>query len=453
MKTKYNVLLVDDEPNNLKSTQLLLERWGYGVWTANSCDEALVLLREPAAEFAMVLVDYRMPGKNGAETVREIREINQDAVVAMYSCDDSRDAALTSQRAGAVDFIDKDDVSYLRDSLERGCRKFEESRTVQSIVPADEAARLIAAQGMVGCSPSLAEVAKKVDVFKDSRATVLITGESGVGKELVAKAIHGAKGQFVAINCATFGRDGNLLESELFGHEKGAFTGALNRKVGLLEAARGGTVFLDEIHHMSLSAQAQLLRAVDEKRIRRLGGNEEYPIEFRLIVATKPDIEQRVKDGTFLEDLYFRVRCLTVKVPALRERPEDIAPLVAHFCQKHFEETGHKKTFLMRAVRVLENHDWPGNVRDLQWYVRSLLTQTTEATIDSKHLDLQFFETGSYKAPAQSYAELEARQERERREFIRSALKRWKRPTWAAEKLNVPVTTLRSMMDRLGIAK
>ncbi|MGK5085379.1 sigma-54 dependent transcriptional regulator [Bdellovibrionota bacterium FG-1] len=447
----YNILIVDDDPTNLEATQGLLEHWGYKVRTAGSGDEAIALLKSASEEFALILLDYRMPEKNGAQTAREIREFNQESVIAMYSCDDTQAAVVQSHRAGALDFIDKDDVGYLREAVEKSCLKFEEGRTLKPFIAADKAEKLIASANMIGCSQALAEVARQVHLFRDSRATLLITGESGSGKGHVARALHNGKGKFIAVNCAAYAKANNLLESELFGHEKGAFTGAVVRKVGLLEAAMGGTVFLDEIHHMSLDSQAQLLRAVDEKKIRRLGGNgEEYAIDFRLIVATKPDIQDRIAKGTFLEDLYFRLRFLRIQVPSLSDRPDDIPPLLAHFCQKFSQQTGKRKTLTMRAVKILQGHDWPGNVRDLEGYVENLLTICPADMIDSKHLDLQFFEANAGKASRMTYPEFKAKQEQERREFFLSALKRNKSAAQAAQRIGMPATTLRSILDKIG---
>jgi DNA-binding NtrC family response regulator len=210
-------------------------------------------------------------------------------------------------------------------------------------------------------------------------------------------------------------------------------------------------VFLDELHHLSLESQAQLLRAIQEKKIRRVGATQEIEVNFRLIAATKPDIEKRVKAGTFMEDLYFRLRFHTITVPPLRERPEDIEPLVAHFCRKYFEETGQKKTFLMRTIRLLEGYEWPGNVRDLEGYVFSLLTESPRPTIDPKQLDHRFFRDESNSALPLTLDELERRHERERRERIVSTLAVSRSVAHAAEKLGVKPTTLHSMMGRLGI--
>lgn len=300
----------------------------------------------------------------------------------------------------------------------------------------------------------MVELALQVRRSREMKKPIMILGASGTGKELVAKALHtGPKGLFFPVNCASYTRDGALLESELFGHEKGAFTGALNRKVGILEAAKGGTVFLDEIHHLSPAAQAQLLRAIEEKKVRRVGANQEYEIDFRLIVATKPDIEARVEAGTFLGDLYYRLKYITIEVPDLKDRPEDIEPLVAYFCRKFQEETGKKKTFLMSAVRALEGYAWPGNVRELDGYIFQILTDSPGTVIGPKDLDSRFVAPEPRASGVVSFQELEDRQEKEKREFLTSVIRSSRSVAQAASTMGMPPTTLRSMVGRYGLKK
>lgn len=451
---KHNVLVVDDDITNLEATQVVLEHWGYHVITACGGDEALAALRNSSDEIAVVLLDYRMPGKDGAVVAQEIRALNQECVIAMYSCDSTRDAPIRSQRAGAIDFIDKDDVSYLRATMERLCAKYQEGRTLKiedRPIGQSEAEKLIASVGMVGRSEEMAAVARKILRYRSGSRTVLITGESGTGKELVARALHeGPKDKFIAVNCAAFAKGHQLLESELFGHEKGSFTGAVSRKIGLMEAARDGTLFLDEIHHLSLESQAQLLRAIQEKRIRRVGSNVEYPVNFRIVVATKPDIEQRVEAGDFLPDLYYRIRQLQIDVPTLKDRPQDIEPLVTHFCKKHLKETGEKKTFLYRAVKMLEDYNWPGNIRDLENTVLKALAECSSASVDTHHLDQRIFVNRSHSVEVSgSFADLEAKHVREKNSLILQTLRNSKSAARAAQRLGLPPTTLRSMLTRL----
>lgn len=453
---KHQILVVDDQEDNLISTQCVLERWGYAVDIARSGEEAISILKSATKEYAVALVDYLMPGKNGAETTLEIRKYNSEVIVLIHTCDDSQDSAVESMRAGAEDFVEKsEDPEYLKQAVLKACVRFEDTRrSLKFQVPQGGGEQLLASMSMIGRSARMVELALQVRRSREMKKPIMILGASGTGKELVAKALHtGPKGLFFPVNCASYTRDGALLESELFGHEKGAFTGALNRKVGILEAAKGGTVFLDEIHHLSPAAQAQLLRAIEEKKVRRVGANQEYEIDFRLIVATKPDIEARVEAGTFLGDLYYRLKYITIEVPDLKDRPEDIEPLVAYFCRKFQEETGKKKTFLMSAVRALEGYAWPGNVRELDGYIFQLLTDSPGTVIGPKDLDSRFVAPEPRASGVVSFQELEDRQEKEKREFLTSVIRSSRSVAQAASTMGMPPTTLRSMVGRYGLKK
>lgn len=448
---KHHILMIDDDEDNLISTAFLLKRWGYEVLAAKSGDEGITKLREGVEEFSIILLDYKMPEKNGAETAIELRKINSDAVILIYSCDESREAVISSMRAGAINFIEKnDDLLYLKEQIEAATHHYEtKTRTLKKVNANSDPAKLLASVGMIGISQKMVSVAESILVFRNSKKNILIRGETGSGKELVAKALHTeGNNRFFAVNCASFGNNSQLLESELFGYEKGAFTGAINRKVGIFEAARGGTVFLDEVHHMSLQSQAQLLRVIRERKIRRLGAVREEDVDFRLIVATKPEIEEWVKEGKFLPDLYYRFKFLCIDVPSLRERLEDIAPLVMHFCEKHFQETGEKKTFLMHTIRALEQYNWPGNVGELEGYITALLERVPSDTISSHHLDPEMFHAQSRLA---SFAALEERQEREKRRFLTESLKTSKSMQQAAERIGLPRQTFQSMLSRFKV--
>ena len=234
--------------------------------------------------------------------------------------------------------------------------------------------------GMVGKSKSLLRTAKDILKFAKSDLPVLILGETGTGKELAAKALHQnssrSKKKFLTVNCSAFKGDTSLLESELFGHEKGSFTGAINRKIGIFEEANGGTVFLDEIHHLSLEAQAKILRAIQEKRIRRVGQNGEIPVDFRLISASKPNLRSLSEKNFFLPDLYFRIATLDITISPLRERVEDIAPLVIHFKNMIEKRDGVIKEISEPAIDKLKGYDWPGNIRELQNFIEKTLLIT-----------------------------------------------------------------------------
>jgi len=449
--SKYNVLLVDDQEENLSSTSDLLHRWGYSVDAVSSGDEALDCIRSKSKEYAVALLDYRMPGKTGAQTATEIRALNDEIILLMHSAYPSVESLTATIRAGILNFIDKnEDVAYLRTALTQACTEFEKIRRVQPPLSDDERVRLIGTIGMVGVSAGLAQVAAQVSIFRPSTKPVLILGETGVGKEKVARALHnGSPNSFFVVNCASF-QGNSLVESELFGHEKGAFTGALTRKVGILEAARGGTVYLDELHYLDLQTQGKLLRAIREKKIRRVGGIQEEDVSFRLVASTWPNIEERVADGTFQRDLYYRLKFLTIKIPPLRDRIDDIPPLVLHFSEKHFQETGVRKHFLMRTMRYLEQHSWPGNVGELDGYISGLLTEYPKETVDESQFDARFLLSGP-SAQDNSFAQLEARQNREKRQFLEYAVRNSKSILHAAKRLGMKPSSLNTLITRFGM--
>lgn len=456
---KYKILVVDDLEVNLISTRLLLEKWGYEVDTAKSGDEALSKITRSDEEYAVILLDYRMPGKDGATVAREIRTLNDEAIILMFSEDDSRDALKDTWAAGAVGFLDKDgDAEALHEAIENNCRKFEEtSRTLKVRDPQGSNEKLIASLGMAGSSDQMADVSVKTLRYRDSDDPVLILGETGTGKELIARALYsGSMDRFRVVDCTVYQGSTQLMESELFGYEKGAFTGASNMgKVGILESARGGTVFFDEIHRLSLEAQGKLLRVLQEKKIRRVGGTEAYPIDFRIIAAGKSSLEQAVKDGSFIADLYYRLAVLTISIPPLRERRADIAPLIAYFCRKEAEKTGQKKTFLMKTVRFLESYPWHGNVRELENTVKKLLVDAPGNTIDPKQLDSKFFCTlDQALSGIETLSELERRHESEKRKLLVNTLNatNWT-ATKAAAQLGVPSSTMYDLMKNFGIKK
>jgi DNA-binding NtrC family response regulator len=372
-------------------------------------------------------------------------------VILIYSAYPSVEALTATMRSGSVNFIDKnEDLSALKTSLERACQDYEKNRKVKPLLTPDEITTLIRSIGMVGCSPKLGQVAESILRFRESKKPVLILGETGVGKEMVATALHGGtKDNFFVVNCAAF-QGSSLVESELFGHEKGAFTGAINRKIGILEAARGGTVYLDEIQHLDTQTQGKLLRALREMKIRRVGGLREEPVSFRLIASCWPDIEQRVEKGTFLPDLYYRLKFLAVTIPPLRERIDDIEPLVIHFCQRHNRETGDRKQFLARTIRYLETYDWPGNVGELDGYVAALITHSKSDTVDINHVDpqLKLIKDGIFEG---TLDEIDARSEREKRRLIRQTLDSAKSTRQAARILGIKPSSLHTLLDRFGL--
>ncbi|MGZ3789609.1 MAG: sigma-54-dependent transcriptional regulator [Bacteriovorax sp.] len=450
---RYRILAIDDDNENLQATSLLLEEWNYKVDTATSGAEGIEKIKSAGRDYAIILLDYKMPIMNGAETAEKIREINAESIILIYSCDNTRSALKDTFRAGAVDFIDKDEkIENLQKSLELACQRFEEGLKLhRPIVNKAHNAELLQSVGMVGQSQKMADVVLKCLNYRKYDQPVLILGETGSGKELVAKAIHGEdKDRFYAVNCAAFG-DGNLIEAELFGYEKGAFTGATNRKVGILEAAGFGTVFLDELNHLSLKAQGTLLRALREKKIRRVGATVEINISCRILAACKPDLLSKVEQGLFLPDLYYRLKFLTVDVPSLRERPEDIGLLVEHFARR-FQKTSDKKVlFRAKVIRIFEKYEWRGNVGELEGCVSELLVNSKSNIIGPADLDAKFRALDILDNPTSTLADLELKHEAELRQLISTAINLAGSRRRAALRLGVNESSLRAMVERLRI--
>lgn len=452
--TPHKILLVDDDSLSLAAAKMLLEDNGYLVHTADSGSQAIEKFRKNAGKYALVIVDYQMKDMDGAATAQAILDISKDTYILIYSGDGSRAALQSTWKAGAVAFIEKGgDLDKFMSEVRCWCAKYDRTtRTLDSSAPTENE-KFVASIGMIGRSRSLVEVARKVILYREKKQNVLILGETGTGKELVARGLHNPNdGDFYAINCAAYKGATELLEAELFGYEKGAFTGATQDKKGVLETANGGTVFFDEIHQLSLTAQAKLLRVFQEKRIRRVGGTKEYPVDFRLVAAAKPDLQARCDSGEFLLDLYHRLAVLTIDIPALKDRPEDIEPLLAHFCAKYSQTTGNERAFLMRTVDVLEKYPWPGNVRELEHTVYRILTDSPTDKISPEQLDAKFFgNEGMDAAAALTLAELRQQHEDQERMHIERMLKESKNKFQAAQRLGVSPSTLHSIMKRAGM--
>lgn len=450
----YSILIVDDDEYSIQGVQTYLESKGYKVITCTTAVEALHLLKTSHEVIATIVLDYKMPDKSGAELAKEILAINPDIPIAMYSGDKSREALKESLLAGAIEFIEKDQPpSVFLSTIQNLCRKFEETcQTATFQTPQSTDERLIRSIGLAGKSSAMIDVAKRVLKYRTNKENVLILGETGTGKELLAKALHeGPDANFFAVNCAAFQGNIHLLESELFGYEKGAFTGADSRKIGILEAANGGTVFFDEIHQLNPEGQAKLLRVFQEKKIRRLGGHREYQINFRIVAAAKQDLLERTQNKQFLPDLFYRLNVLQVTVPSLAERPSDIEPLVALFTERYNQKTNQSKRFLMQTVRRMEKYAWPGNVRELENTVTQLLTDINTSRIEPKHLDSRFFDTETLNS-VNGLNALNKKHEEEVMNYIKSVLKASRSKTEAADKMGIPESTLRSRMAKYGIS-
>ena len=366
MKKTLTMLVADDDATHREVLRTLLEEWGYAVREAVDGEHAVALCREQS--FDLVLMDVRMPKKSGLEALKEIKVHNPAVPVLIMTAFSDVAAAVEAIKSGAYDYLTKPlDFEKLKVVLRNVFAHvglIRENATLSRSLAATEAQT-----GMVGRSESMRALWEMVRTIAPTDATVLITGESGTGKELVAKAVHAAgrraRGPFVAVNCAALTE--SLLASELFGHEKGAFTGADKKHEGHFLKADGGTIFLDEIGEMPLSMQVKLLRVIQEREVLSVGGNKAVPVDVRIIAATNRDLAREVAAGTFREDLYYRLNVVTLALPPLRERADDI-PLLAQYFMARFADKNNKKIkgFTPGAMDRLVRYAWPGNVRELE---------------------------------------------------------------------------------------
>lgn len=362
----YSILIIDDEESQRNILRGYLEKKGYKIYSASSGTEGIELIRKNMID--IVLSDYKMPDKTGLEVLEEVKNINPEISFIILTAYGTVENAVKAMRLGAFDYISKPvDLDELDLLLER----IIENKNLKSeiLLLKNQLKEKFKIDSFISQSPKMEEVLSIAARSADSKATVLITGESGTGKEVLAKAIHYASSRkdkpFVAVNIPALPE--TLLESELFGHEKGAFTGAEKSKKGRFEIADGGTIFLDEIGDIPLNLQVKLLRVLQEHQIERVGSVENINIDVRIIAATHQNLEQKIKDGSFREDLYYRLNIVSLHLPPLRERKEDIIPLIDHFVEKYAAENNKKKLSLSKeAVDLLIKYNFPGNVRELE---------------------------------------------------------------------------------------
>ncbi|MHC1727150.1 MAG: sigma-54-dependent transcriptional regulator [Syntrophobacteraceae bacterium] len=366
------ILIVDDDMHLRQSFDKLLRQEGHTVRTASSGEAALPLVR--SGLFDLIILDVRLPGMNGLETFKAIRRTEPLLPVMIMTAFGTTETAIEATKMGAFDYILKpfnipEMLALIEKAIEAG--RFMRSRVEMDVIPETDSAEAI-----IGRSRSMQEVYKSIGRVASTDATVLIRGESGTGKELVARALyqHSARSEkpFLVINCVAIPE--TLLESELFGYEKGAFTGAVNRRVGRIEQANGGTVFLDEIGDMPFGIQAKILRLLQERSIERLGGREPIPVNVRILAATNRNLEAALAEGKFREDLYYRLKVVSISLPPLREREGDIALLCEFFIRRHAKKMGIASPGVTGdAPAMLSAYAWPGNVRELSNAVQKAL--------------------------------------------------------------------------------
>ena len=358
------ILIVDDDPRLRQSFEKLLTAEGHTVWTAPDGETALNMVRANSPD--VVIMDIRMPGMSGLETFKVMHQIEPKLPVIIMTAFGTTETAIETTKLGAFDYVLK--PFEIPDILTLIGKAFEAGRFMRSRIALDMPPDQVSGEAIIGKSKPMQEVYKAIGRAAPTDATVLLRGESGTGKELVARALyqHSLRREkpFLVINCVAIPE--TLLESELFGYEKGAFTGAVNRKVGKIEQAHGGTVFLDEIGDMPFTIQAKILRLLQEKSIERLGGRETIPVDVRIIAATNRDLEAALAEGRFREDLYYRLKVVTLWLPALRDRTDDIPLLTDYFLSRFARELDLDNPGMTQKARsLLENHRWPGNVREL----------------------------------------------------------------------------------------
>ena len=397
------VLIVDDEKHTREGLQQALED-NYDVSVAASADEAFNLM--DAQEFNVIVTDLRMPGKSGLKVIDKALQLPNRPAVLMMTAYGTIDTAVEAMKRGAVDFLTKPvNIERLEILIQRALK----NRTLEVEVKQlhERLDEKFSFSGIIGNSSALQEVIERVKLVAPSRATILVEGESGTGKELIAQAIHQssprARAPFIAVHCAALSE--NLLESEIFGHERGAFTGATERRIGRFEAADRGTLFLDEIGEITPSTQVKLLRFLETKAIERVGGTKPIELDVRLVAATNRNLESMVAEGKFREDLFFRLNVVRITMPPLRERREDIPLLLAHYIKVFSEENGVPPLSIEPgALATLQAYPWPGNIRELRNFCENAVVlrrggRLTEFDLDPKFRGTTTVETAAGQAP------------------------------------------------------
>jgi DNA-binding NtrC family response regulator len=437
---RKNILVVDDEKSQREILELILAEEGYDVTTAASGEAALKFAKD--RRFDLALTDLKMTGMDGIELLQHLLAYDSSIIVILLTAHGSIESAKEALRRGAFDYLEKPyDKAALLETINRALDRLDAIDTE-----------------IISASPKMESVKKMILKVARSNSTVLIRGESGTGKELIARAVHNqsprSEDMFQAVNCAAINE--NLLESELFGHEKGSFTGAHAEKKGLFEIADRGTLFLDEIAELDVGIQAKLLRALQERKIRRVGGTHEINVDVRVIAATNRDLRAMVADGRFRDDLYYRINVLSIDVPPLRERREDIPVLIDYFLKKHTKNTSRLVSGLtLETKKLMNEYSWPGNVRQLESAIERAILLSEGDLITLEDLPMEVRQEvgpaaeGAFKLPAEgiNFEDVE-------RNLITQAMEQTDyNITKAAKLLGLTFRTLQYRLEKFGIKK
>ncbi|MCG3120631.1 MAG: Regulatory protein AtoC [bacterium] len=443
--SREKILLVDDEPGVLAALETLLDEV-YPVVTATSGEAAWQILQEE--EIAVAVVDLSLPDLSGLDLLRRLRDKSLSTELIMVTGFGTIDSAVEAMRNGTYDYLTKPvESARLKQVIAKAIEK--NALTVSVRAMATQLRELTRYEDLIGQSEPMREIYKLIEAVAKSDASILITGESGTGKELVSRAIHQrssrSKAPFVAVNCSALPAD--ILENELFGHEKGAFTGALNEKSGCFELADRGTLFLDEIGEMPYELQAKLLRALEERKFRRLGGRKEIEVDVRVIAATNRDARRAVKEKTLREDLFYRLAVVEIELPSLRERIGDLPLLAQEFLQRYASKSGKRiQGFARETLETLSRHAWPGNVRELRNVIERAVLLCAGRQITAADLPKYLFDQ---EDSAEIHIPLNTTMdEAERRIILRTLAAQNNNKTRAAEVLAISLKTLHNKLAR-----
>jgi DNA-binding NtrC family response regulator len=456
-----SVLVVDDEPAVRESLRMLLKR-DCEIDTAEDVESALIAIAKTPPD--LILLDVVMPGRSGLDLLTELRERGLEIPVVVLTATNTVAIAVQAMKLGAADFLTK---PFELDALRIKVRQLLERRQLEQEVVRlrDEVQDRQQLGHMVGRTPVMREIFRTIERLAKSHATLLITGESGTGKELVARALHDlsprSTGPFIAVNCGAIAS--GLIESELFGHERGAFTGASERRIGRFEAASGGTLLLDEIAELATSMQVKLLRALQERVVERVGSSTSIAVDVRVVAATNRDLEQEVAAGRFRSDLYYRINVVPMHLPPLRERREDVALLARTFLSRAAERDAaaegtppRERKLSREALVALVDYSWPGNVRELENAIEHGLALSESELIELSHMPVAIKRTGKAEALREDWRHgriaFDEAVERFEKEILREALEanEWNQ-TRTAERLGITRRVLKLKMDRFGL--